>query len=75
MKEKDKVVGLEIPCVEKGSEKEKLILDTREDKSLHVWRRMADKGEKGFSWKDGLLFKSRCDFMGQVVDVLVLPAS
>ena len=30
---------------------------------LEIWRALADKGEKGFSWNEGLLIKWELDCM------------
>ena len=43
-----------LPPLESGSAREKLCSESKLDKSLAVWRGLADNGLKGFKWKDGL---------------------
>ena len=42
--------------------------ETREDGSLEAWRSLADRKERGFSWRDGLLVKHELDMI-----LIVLP--
>ena len=67
---------LDIPIVRLGGgDREALIVETREDPSLELWRKLADKGEGGFVWEKGLLHQ---EVLTQVLEkglVLVLPKS
>ena len=40
---------------------------------LEIWRALADKGEKGLIWKEGLLVKQELDCMSQPVTLIILP--
>ena len=51
------------------------VKETREDKSLEAWRKLADVKAKGFKWKRNLLFHTVTDNVLQSVYVLVLPRS
>ena len=70
----DDGVDMEIPPVKCGKHgRERLVKETKADPSLHEWRVLADKKEKGLVWKEGLMFQS---VTTQVLDsefVLVLP--
>ena len=46
---------------------------TREDGSLEAWRSLADRKERGFSWRDGLLVKHELDDLSQSITLIVLP--
>ena len=75
MREKlESEVDIEVPPVKAGRHsREHLLRETKSDPSLQPWRVLADKGEKGLVWRDGLLFQS---VTTQVLDsefVLVLP--
>lgn len=43
------------------------------DVSLKAWRELANKGERGFTWKDGLLIKNMYVTWKELRDVIVLP--
>ena len=62
-----------LPPLETGGDRVLLVEETRRDKSLKIWRKLAEKNEKGFKMKDGLLFLTVTDNVFQAVDVLVLP--
>ena len=64
---------VELPPLEKGGDRELLIEETRKDKSLEIWRKLAEKNEKGFKLKNGLLFLTVTDSVFQAIEVLVLP--
>ena len=72
--ERNVVVGLddgsvELPPLLTGGNREELVTETREDKSLEAWRKLADVKAKGFKWKRNLLFHAVTDNVLQSVDV------
>ena len=70
----DKRVDIEIPPVKCGKHsREHLVKETKEDPSLHEWRALADKKEKGLVWRDGLLFQAITTQILESEFVLVLP--
>ena len=75
MKEKKEGgVDLEIPPVKIGRHSRRhLVKETREDPTLHSWRDLADKGEKGLVWKEGLMFQAVTTQVLESELVLVLP--
>ena len=62
-----------IPPIEEGGDRERLLDETMSDKSLTPWRVLVDRKEKGFRWKDGLLFAHGQDGTFQDCELLVLP--
>ena len=62
-----------LPSLESGSAREKLCSESKLDKSLAVWRGLANEGLKGFKWKDGLMYLTVMDPTFQAVEALVLP--
>ena len=62
-----------LPPLESGSAREKLCSESKLDKSLAVWRGLANEGLKGFKWKDDLMFLTVMDPTFQAVEALVLP--
>ena len=67
---------IEIPCVRTGSRnREKLKEEVLSDPTLDSWRKLADKGEQGFVWRDGMLCQSKLTHTAEKVYVLVLPKS
>ena len=68
--------GLVIPPVRKGKHgRERLVSETKSDPSLHAWRSLAEKGENGLVWKDGLLFRAVTTHVLEPGLALVLPKS
>ena len=63
----------ELPPVEEGEEPSELIKETKADVTLASWRKLAEKAEKGFKWKNDLLFHTVFDQAQQVNELLVLP--
>ena len=67
---------LVIPPVRAGnSSRAELVIETKSDPTLEKWRSLAEKGEKGFVWKDGLLYKLVTTHVLEAVHILVLPKS
>ena len=65
---------LEVPPVVKGSShRAELIEEVKVDVTLEKWRKLADKQEEGFSWFEGLLYKSVTTHTSEVVHLIVLP--
>ena len=64
---------LDLSCVKEGSSVEEIRKLTREDETLEIWKALADKGEKGFSWNEGLLVKRVLDCMFKLVNLIILP--
>ena len=69
-----RVEDLGVPPVKKvpGS-RAKMVKEVKEDPSLEGYRALAEKGEQGFQWKDGLLYQAKMDSCEEVIHVLVLP--
>ena len=67
---------LVVPPVKAGSHSRvALVAETRADPSLESWRNSAEKGEDGFVWRDGLLYKSVTTHVLDKVFLMVLPKS
>ena len=70
------VEDLGVPPVKKGpGSRAKLVAEVKSDSTLEGYRALAEKGEQGFQWRDGLLFQARMDQGEEVVHALVLPKS
>ena len=67
------VLGLDLQGLSPGGDRAELVKVTREDESLDAWRLLADKGEKGFSWEEGLLIKTEMGNLGECISLIVLP--
>ena len=50
-----------------------LVKETKSDRSLVAWRKLADSKEKGFSWAEDVLVRRVIDNMNQATEVLLLP--
>ena len=61
--------------VKAGSDREKFREEVLCDESLKQWRELAERKERGFSWKRGLLVLSKFVCWDQFRDVLVVPKS
>ena len=69
-----RVEDLEVPPVRKVPDsRAKMVKEVKEDPSLEGCRALAEKGEQGFQWKDGLLYQAKMDACEEVIHVLVLP--
>ena len=69
-----RVEDLEVPPVRKGpGSRAKMLQEVKSDPSLEGYRALAEKGEQGFQWKEGLLYQARMDSCEEVTHVLVLP--
>ena len=72
--ELEKEPELEVPVVKEGrGDRDALIAESKTDPSLDQWRKLADKGEGGFVWENGLLHQ---EVRNQALErelVLVLP--
>ena len=67
-------VDMEIPPVKAVKHsREHLVKETELDPSLCQWRVLANSGEKGLVWEDGLLFQSRNTQVLNSEMILVLP--
>ena len=65
-----------IPLVKKGNKDRNVLLaETKSDPTLQKWRDLADQGEKGFVWKEGLLYQSTTTHVLDSVFLMVLPKS
>ena len=65
----DDMECVSIPPIGKSGNRDKLVLQTKEDKSLVTWRKLGDASEKGFKWKNELLYLTVPDNVFQAVDV------
>ena len=76
LRESGEVEDLEVPPVRQGpGSRTKLVAEVKSDSTLEGYRALAEKGEQGFQWRDGLLFQARMDQGEEVVHALVLPKS
>ena len=67
---------LVVPLVKEGKgDREALVLESSRDPTLEKWRKLADQGERGFVWKQGLLYQEVTTHTLEQVLVLVLPES
>ena len=67
--------AVDLPCVQKGVDQQKLIEETKEDCTLAICRALADKKEWGYFLEKGLLLSRQIDpFYGPII-CIVLPAS
>ena len=65
---------LVIPPVGPGnSSRAELVEAVKADPSLESWRALADKGEQGFSWQDGLVYQAITTHTLEVAHLMVLP--
>ena len=72
----EEVPDLVVPPVKAGSHsRATLVAETKVDPSLEKWRSSAEKGEDGFVWRDGLLYKSVTTHVLDKVYLMVLPKS
>ncbi len=55
-----------------GGNREDLVKETAEDKTLVAWSKLV---KKGFQWEDGLIFRQVTDHVFQHANFLVLPSS
>ena len=70
----EKEIAKMVP-VQKGGNRDIFVSETANDVTLSVWKILADNDQKGFYWRDGLLFLTMSDPTFQPSDVLVLPQS
>ena len=67
-------IELIVPPVEKGSShRAELVEAVKADVSLEKWRKLADKQEEGFSWFEGLLYKTVTTHASETAHLIVLP--
>ena len=73
-KEKREEPELVVPLVKVGpGSRAALVEETKSDPTLGKWRVLADKGEKGFKWENGLLYQTVTTHVLEVVHLMVLP--
>ena len=73
-KEKREEPDLVVPLVKAGTgDRAALVSETKADPSLRKWRELADKGEKGFLWENGLLYQAITTHVLEVAHLMVLP--
>lgn len=65
--------NLDIPIVCRGSSANTLSEEVHADQSLKIPRQLADKGERGYSWRDGLLLHTITDIIEGVCERIVIP--
>ncbi len=56
-----------------GDERSSYMSEVKEDESLKVWRELADRKEKGYRWRNGILVQHRMVDWEEFGDVLVVP--
>ena len=67
---------LVVPPVKAGKDsRARLVSETKDDPTLENWRVLAEKGESGLVWKEGLLYKSVTTHVLEKVFLMVLPKS
>ena len=64
---------LNLPVLEKGSNRNKLIKETAQDKLLEEWRKLAQRKEKNFRIDHGIVTKIVNDKLDMEKEVLVIP--
>ncbi len=68
----DEVDELKLTCVKEGGDRDVLIKEVNEDVTLKSLRELADRGERGYYWEDGVLVQRCPDFTyGTVVNIVV----
>ncbi len=65
----------EIGPIREGKDTEHLIKEVKEDKSLSVWRELADRKERGVKWSRGVLVREMYVTWEEFREVVVLPKS
>ena len=53
----------------------KLMETTKADMSLTTARTLADEQQEGYHWREGLLFRTRLDALGDTIEQLCLPTT
>ncbi len=66
-------VAKEVGPVKEGKDREEFKREVMSDESLKEWRELADRVERGFSWKKGMLVRTMYVTWEEHRDVLVLP--
>ena len=67
-------IEFEVPPVGKGSShRTELVQAVKEDVSLERWRKLAENLEEGFSWFEGLLYKTVTTHSSEIAHLMVLP--
>ena len=67
---------LVVPLVKSGiGDRAALVAETKSDPSLEKWTSLADKEERGFMWKEGLVYQSTTTHVLDSVYLMVLPKS
>ncbi len=66
-------VAKELGPVKEGKDREEFKREVMSDESLKEWRELADRSERGFSWKKGMLVRSMYVTWEEHRDVVVLP--
>ena len=67
------IPNLTLEEVKEDGSLDELRRETREDGSLETWRSLADRKERGFSWRDALFVKHELDDLSQSVTLIALP--
>lgn len=66
-------LALDLPLLEDGSDRKEICEELLLDDSLKMWKELADTGLRGFSWEDGLLFRSRLGIDQEIVRTMIVP--
>ncbi len=72
--ELSRVAG-EIGPVGEGQDKDEFVKEIKSDEGLKEWRELAERRERGFKWKKGILARSMYVNWEEYRDVIVLPKS
>ena len=67
--------GIDLPTVATRGDRAKLVKETKNDPTLATVRALADKGEKGYSWSQGLIMLEYDGDARKTVKAIVVPES
>ena len=67
--------GIDLPTVATRGDQAKLVKETKNDPTLATVRALADKGEKGYSWSQGLIMLEYDGDARKTVKAIVVPES
>ena len=67
---------MELPCLEKGSNRNDFIQEIKSDITLGTCRELADRKQRGYRWEEGILLHAETDdALDMVIERIVAPKS
>jgi len=63
------------PCLNEGGDRNILVQKVKDDPTLKHLRELADKGERGCFWDNGLLMQRCSDTTQGIIENIVVPKS